>query len=93
MEDSNPTPRCEESALFDHEYRRGLLGWAAERVRPSFSALAWQAFWQTGVEGKSPRSSPRTSGCPWAQSINTRAGVVARNPSRDRAGERLRQYL
>jgi RNA polymerase sigma factor (sigma-70 family) len=53
--EQQPDAGCEESALFEDEYRRGLLEWAAERVRPSFSELAWQAFWQTGVEGKPPR--------------------------------------
>jgi RNA polymerase sigma-70 factor (ECF subfamily) len=49
-----PDTAGEESALFENEYRRRLLTWAAERVRPAFSRAAWQAFWQTGVEGKPP---------------------------------------
>jgi RNA polymerase sigma factor (sigma-70 family) len=50
--EAQPDPTGEESALFEAEYRRRLLGWAADRVRPLFSDAVWQAFWQTGVEGK-----------------------------------------
>ncbi len=50
--EQQPDPTDEESALFEAEYRRRLLSWAAERVRPGFSNSVWQAFWQTGVEGR-----------------------------------------
>lgn len=50
--EEQPNVRDEESVLFEAEYRRGLLAWAAERVRGSFSKAVWQAFWQTGVEGR-----------------------------------------
>jgi RNA polymerase sigma factor (sigma-70 family) len=50
--EEQPNVRDEESVLFEAEYRRGLLAWAAERVRGSFSEPVWQAFWQTGVEGR-----------------------------------------
>ncbi len=78
--EQQPDPACEESALFNHEYRRGLLEWAAERVRPSFSDLAWQAFWQTGVEGKSPRVV--------AQDLGMSLGTVYQYKSRIVAGIR-----
>jgi RNA polymerase sigma-70 factor (ECF subfamily) len=42
-------------AAWDQEYRRQLFAWAAERVRPDVNANAWQAFWQTGVEGQSAK--------------------------------------
>jgi RNA polymerase sigma factor (sigma-70 family) len=50
--EEQPAADGEESALFEIEYRRGLLYWAAEQVRGEFSALTWQVFWQTGVEGR-----------------------------------------
>lgn len=53
--EDQPDPAGEESAVFDAEYRRRLIAWAAERVRGDFSEAAWQAFWQSGVEGKPPR--------------------------------------
>jgi RNA polymerase sigma-70 factor (ECF subfamily) len=47
-----PDPGGEDSALFEAEYRSCSIAWAAERVRGAFSEAAWQAFWQTGVEGR-----------------------------------------
>jgi RNA polymerase sigma-70 factor (ECF subfamily) len=50
--EERPAPDVEETALFEAEYRRGLLDWAAGRVRGEFSEAAWQAFWRAGVEGR-----------------------------------------
>jgi RNA polymerase sigma factor (sigma-70 family) len=50
--EEQPDLPAEESALFEAEYRRRLLGWAAERARGAFSETIWQAFWRTGVEGR-----------------------------------------
>jgi len=49
--EAQAAPSPEDSALFDMEYQRQLLYWAADQVRGEFSELAWQAFWRTGVEG------------------------------------------
>jgi RNA polymerase sigma-70 factor (ECF subfamily) len=54
MIEEQPEPLVEESALFEAEYRGRLLRWAADRVRGVFSEPAWQAFWQTAVEGRPP---------------------------------------
>jgi RNA polymerase sigma factor (sigma-70 family) len=53
--EDRPDPAGEDSALFEVEYRRRLISWAAERVRGEFSAAAWRAFWQVGVEGRPPQ--------------------------------------
>ena len=90
--EEQPDASCEESALFEQEYRRGLLEWATARVRPAFSEVAWQAFWLTGVEGKSPKDVAQPSGCRWGRSINTRAGSSPDSP-RDRTGGRFRETL
>lgn len=50
-----PAQETEDSAFFDAEYKRQLLYWAAEQLRGEFSERIWQAFWQTGVEGKSAK--------------------------------------
>ncbi len=73
-----PDTAGEESALFEKEYRRRLLTWAAERVRPSFSGLAWQAFWQTGVEGKPPQEVARSLGISLGTVYQYKSRVVAR---------------
>ncbi len=76
--EEQPDPCCEESVLFEDEYRRGLLAWAAERVRPKFSELAWQAFWQTGVHGKSPRVVAQELGMSLGTVYQYKSRVVAR---------------
>jgi RNA polymerase sigma factor (sigma-70 family) len=72
--EEQPNLPVEESALFEAEYRRGLLAWAAERVRSSFSEAVWQAFWRTGVEGR-----PVTE---VAQSLGMSVGTVYQYKSR-----------
>jgi RNA polymerase sigma factor (sigma-70 family) len=41
-----------DSELFDHEFRREVFRWAAERVRGEFRDSTWQAFWRTCVDGE-----------------------------------------
>jgi RNA polymerase sigma factor (sigma-70 family) len=53
--EDRPDPAAEGSVVFDAEYRRRLLDWAADRVRGDFSDAAWRAFWLAGVEGKPPK--------------------------------------
>lgn len=53
--EGQPDPTGEDSVIFETEYRRRLIAWAAERIRGEFSEAAWQAFWQAGVEGHSPK--------------------------------------
>ncbi|HLA85789.1 MAG TPA: hypothetical protein VJL29_13445 [Thermoguttaceae bacterium] len=50
--EEQPTPDSEDSRLFDQEYRRQLLAWAADRVRGQFHETTWQAFWLTSVDGQ-----------------------------------------
>jgi RNA polymerase sigma-70 factor (ECF subfamily) len=76
--EEQPDPNREESVLFEQEYRRSLLAWAAERVRPVFSELAWQAFWQTGVEGKAPKVVAQALGMSLGTVYQYKSRVVAR---------------
>jgi RNA polymerase sigma-70 factor (ECF subfamily) len=76
-------PAPEDSALFDSEYRRQLLYWAAEQVRGEFTELTWQAFWQSGVEGQSASEV--------ARSLGTTVGTVYHCKSR--VMNRLRQKV
>jgi RNA polymerase sigma-70 factor (ECF subfamily) len=78
MMEEQPDPNGEESAVFESEYRRGLLTWAAERVRGSFSAVIWQAFWQTGVEGRPPREVAEALGMSIGTVYQYKSRVVAR---------------
>ena len=45
---------CPESTEFDRELRRAIFQRASELVRLEQSPKAWQAFWATAVDGKTP---------------------------------------
>ena len=75
-----PAPDSEESALFDAEYHRRLLHWAAERIKDEFSGTIWTAFWKTGVEGQSADEA--------ARALNLSVGTVYQYKSRVVAGIR-----
>jgi RNA polymerase sigma factor (sigma-70 family) len=76
-------PGPAESALFEAEYQRQVLYWAADEVRGEFSALTWKAFWQAGVEG---RAAPEV-----ARALGTTVGTIYHCKSRVMA--RLRQKI
>jgi RNA polymerase sigma factor (sigma-70 family) len=78
MMENQPDAAAEESALFEIEYRRRLLTWAAERVRGAFSHVTWQAFWQTGVEGRSPQEVADALGMSIGTVYQYKSRVVAR---------------
>lgn len=42
----------QDTTLFWTNYRRKLLHWAAERVKPEVKESSWQSFWMTSVEGR-----------------------------------------
>ena len=76
--EQQPDPSGAESALFEAEYRRRVLCWAAERVRGDFSPPIWQAFWQTGVEGKPPKEVAEALGMSLGTVYQYKSRVVAR---------------
>jgi RNA polymerase sigma-70 factor (ECF subfamily) len=81
--EEHPDPRPNDSAIFDAEYKRQLLYWAAEQVREEFTELSWQAFWLTGVEGRGAKEV--------ADTLGTTVGTVYHYKSRIMA--RLRQKI
>ena len=68
----------EESALFEAEYRRRLLAWAADRVRGAFSEAIWLAFWRTGVEGRPVKEVAEALGMSIGTVYQYKSRVVAR---------------
>lgn len=46
-------PESLESRLFDDEYERQVFSWATQRIRGSFQANTWDAFWRTAIEQQS----------------------------------------
>lgn len=49
----NQIPDSESSASceFQAEYEKQIFHWAAEKLKPTFKAANWQAFWLSTVEG------------------------------------------
>lgn len=60
--EESPDLAGEDSVLYETEYRRRLIAWAADRIRSEFSESAWRAFWLAGVEGRSPKDVAETLG-------------------------------
>ena len=78
MLEEQPDLLAEESALFESEYRKRLLSWAAERVRGSFSWAMWQAFWRTAVEGQPVKDVAKSLGMSIGTVYQYKSRVVAR---------------
>jgi RNA polymerase sigma factor (sigma-70 family) len=45
----------ETEKIWQQEYERKAFAWAVEQVRDEFQEQTWNAFWQTAVDGKSPK--------------------------------------
>jgi RNA polymerase sigma-70 factor (ECF subfamily) len=75
--ESRPAPDAEDAALFEAEYRRGLLEWAAGRVRGESSEAVWQAFWRSAVEGRSAVEVARALGLTVGTVYQYKSRVVA----------------
>jgi len=46
-------PHCDESALFDLEFRREVFQWAASQIKSTVRPHTWEAFWLSSVDGVS----------------------------------------
>lgn len=51
-----------DSALFDAQWRREALRWAADAVCNEFETATWDAFWLTAVEGMPPAEAAAKTG-------------------------------
>jgi RNA polymerase sigma-70 factor (ECF subfamily) len=76
--DQLPAHKDEQAALWDQEYDQRLFAWAADQVRGGFQEATWQAFWQTAVEGKSPRKAAAALGLSVGAVYIARSRVLAR---------------
>lgn len=68
----------QESRLLSIEYERHLFHWAAEEVKKEFRQTTWQAFWQTGVEGRKPTDVAKELGLSVGAVYIARSRVMAR---------------
>lgn len=76
----HPDPNCENSQVFDLEFRKQVFAWAASKVRSQFQESTWFAFWRTAVDGD---SAPDVAG-----DLNLSLGAVY--VARSRVMQRLR---
>jgi RNA polymerase sigma-70 factor (ECF subfamily) len=76
--EARAAPEADEAAAWERDYRRGLLAWAADQVRPQVQEATWQAFWQTAVEGRPGREVAGRLGLTTAAVYLARSRVMAR---------------
>jgi len=81
--EAQPAADPSATALFEAEYEKHLFLWAAAEVRGEVVTTTWQAFWQTGVEGRSPQEV--------AAELNLSVGAVY--VARSRVLARLRRRI
>ena len=72
-----------ESTVFWMEYRRTVMQWAAEQVKPEVKETSWQAFLLTAVEGKKPEDV--------AKQLNVSVGSVY--AAKFRIVSRIRKFV
>jgi RNA polymerase sigma-70 factor (ECF subfamily) len=71
-------PSPDEDEVFEDEYRKRVLEWAAEKIRGQFQDSTWQAFWQTNVEGKPTEEVAASLGMSLGAVYIARSRVLAR---------------
>jgi RNA polymerase sigma factor (sigma-70 family) len=75
---AQPAPGPPEEAIWEQEYQRSRLAWAAEKVRPRFEESTWCAFWRTAVEGETPREVAQALGLSVGAVHIAKSRVIAR---------------
>jgi len=78
LADEPAAPESEEEVLWEQEYQQRLFDSAAEQVRGHFQDRTWQAFWQTAVEGRSPREVAEALGLSVGAVYIAKSRVLAR---------------
>src|SRR5262249_45626669 len=71
-------PAPDEEDGWNQEYRQRLFAWAADEVRCQVADKAWQAFWQTAVDGKSAKEVGQALGMTVAAVYLAKSRVMAR---------------
>jgi RNA polymerase sigma-70 factor (ECF subfamily) len=71
-------PAAAEEDLWEQEYQRSRLAWAAELVKVHFEPTTWQAFWRTAVAGESPRAVAECLGLSVGAVHIAKSRVIAR---------------
>jgi RNA polymerase sigma factor (sigma-70 family) len=76
--EEQPARDEDPAAVWDRDYERRLLAWAARQVRGQVEDSTWQAFWQTSVAGKSAKEVAQALGMTVAAVYMAKSRVVAR---------------
>ncbi|MCI0680493.1 MAG: sigma-70 family RNA polymerase sigma factor [Gemmataceae bacterium] len=76
--EAQAAPEPDEEHEWDHEYRLGLLAWAAQQIQPQVQETTWQAFWQTAVEGKAAKEVAANLGMTAAAVYLAKSRIMAR---------------
>ncbi len=73
-----PETAADGEAAFWSEYRRALMHWAAEQVKPEVRETTWKSFWMTAIEGQKPEDVALTLGISVGNVYTGKCRVVAR---------------
>ena len=74
----HPETLEQESTFFWINYRRKLLHWAADQVKPDFHESSWQSFLLTAVEGQKPEDVAQQLGVSVGSVYAAKFRIVAR---------------
>lgn len=80
-------PTCDESTMFDLEFRRELFHWAAERIKKQVAANTWDAFWLSSVDGLPIKDVAKQLGMTLGSVYIARSRVIFRLRERIRENE------
>ena len=67
-----------ERTAFMREYRRSLVHWAMDQVRPEANATSWQAFHLTAIEGHDPAAVAQRLGVSVGAVYTAKCRIVAK---------------
>ncbi|MEZ5966251.1 MAG: sigma-70 family RNA polymerase sigma factor [Planctomycetota bacterium] len=73
-----PASRDAQDTAFGLEYRRALMRWASEQVRPHVADSSWQAFWRTAILGQRPEDVAAQLGMSMGSVYTAKCRVFAR---------------
>ena len=68
----------QQSTVFWIEYRRTLLHWAVEQIKPEFKDTSWRSFLMTAVDGEKPEDVARELGISVGSVYASKFRIVAR---------------
>lgn len=73
-----PESNQQQISIFWEEYRKTLMNWAVEQIRPDYKDTSWRAFLKTAVEGQKPEEVAEQLGVSVGSVYAVKFRVVAR---------------